>query len=190
MNRIPTIAVVLAALLAAGSAAAQSKPQGYLCCNMRSDGQWISDSNYDESGKTLIPLGTPVKVTGYGRNRVNLEFATGRQTLGNDYSRSVPLEDFARRYVVPEDPNVKLVNYAPKIQAAIKSARVTNGMTREQVLMALGYPIASETPHLDMATWRYWLWSFDPFQVRFDDAGRVAEVSAESRALLDKVYLK
>ena len=53
--------------------------------------------------------------------------------------------------------------------------------------MALGWPIASENPHLDLKTWRYWLWSFDEFQVRFDDAGRVSEVSAESRELLDKV---
>ena len=186
MNRI----LACAALLLAGAACAQDKPQGYLCCNMRTDGKWISDSNYDESGKTLIPLGTPVKVTGYGRNRVNVEFAEGAQQIGNDYSRSLRIEEFAKRYVVSEDPLLKLATYPPKIQAAIKSARVANGMTREQVVMALGWPMASENPHLDLKTWRYWLWTFDEFQVRFDDQGRVAEVSAESRELLDRVYLR
>lgn len=177
--------------LAAAGAFAQDKPQGYLCCNMRTDGKWISDSNYEESGKTLIPLGTPIKVTGYGRNRVNVELSPGgAQTIGNDYSRSIALDAFAKRYVVAEDPLQKVAGYPPKIQAAIKSARVANGMTREQVIMALGWPIASENPHLDLKTWRYWLWSFDEFQVRFDDAGRVSEVSAESRELLDKVYLR
>lgn len=189
MNR--KLACVGTMLLLAGSAFAQEKPQGYLCCNMRTDGKWISDSNYEESGKTLIPLGTPVKVTGYGRNRVNVELSPGgAQTIGNDYSRSVPPEAFAKRYVVAEDPLQKVAGYPPKIQAAIRSARVANGMTRDQVIMALGWPIASENPHLDLKTWRYWLWSFDEFQVRFDDAGRVSEVSAESRELLDKVYLR
>ncbi len=53
---------------------------------------------------------------------------------------------FAKRYVVAENPLDKIAALPPKMQTAIKSARVTNGMTREQVLMALGYPIASETP--------------------------------------------
>ena len=37
---------------------------------------------------------------------------------------------------------------------------------RDQVIIALGYPISSETPHLDARTWRYWLWTFSPFDVR------------------------
>ncbi len=190
MNRRLSAAAGVLALLAASAAFAQDKPQGFLCCNMRTDGQWISDSNYAEGSKTIIPLGTPVKVTGYGRNRVNVAFADGAQQIGNDYSRNLRIEEFAKRYVVAEDPLQKLAGYAPKIQTAIRSARVTNGMTREQVIMALGWPMASENPHLDAATWRYWLWTFDEFQVRFDDSGRVSEVAAESRELLDRVYLR
>ncbi len=179
-----------ALLLAASAAFAQDMPQGFLCCNMRTDGRWISDSNYEESGKTMIPLGTPAKVTGYGRNRVYVQFPEGAQELGNDYSRNLRPEEFARRYIVAENPLDKVVNLPPKFQAAIKSARVTNGMTREQVVMALGWPMASENPHLDLDTWRYWRWTFDAFTVRFDPQGRVAEVSADSRELLDKVYLR
>jgi hypothetical protein len=37
---------------------------------MRTDGSWISDINYAENGKRVIPLGTPLKATGYGRHRV------------------------------------------------------------------------------------------------------------------------
>jgi outer membrane protein assembly factor BamE (lipoprotein component of BamABCDE complex) len=62
-------------------------------------------------------------------------------------------------------------------------------MTRDQVLMALGYPIASETPHLDLRTWKYWLWTFSEYRVRFDEQGRVAEVMADDRDTLDRVYL-
>jgi hypothetical protein len=190
MNRTLHAARAAALLLCAAAAFAQDKPQGFLCCNMRSDGKWISDSNYEENGKTMIPLGTPAKVTAYGRNRVYVEFPEGAQQIGNDYSRSLRPEEFARRYVVAENPLEKLVNMPPKIQAAIKSARVTNGMTREQVIMALGWPMASENPHLDLNVWHYWLWTFQSFEVRFDDSGRVSEVSAGTRDLLDRVYLR
>lgn len=186
-----TLRNLLLATLAATtlSAAAQDRPQGYLCCNMRSDGKWISDSNYDESGKFVVPLGTPAKVTGYGRYRVYVDLPSGSQTIGNDYSRSIEMGAFAKRYVVAENPLDKIAALPPKMQTAIKSARVTNGMTREQVLMALGYPIASETPHLDLRTWKYWLWTFSEYRVRFDDQGRVAEVMADDRDTLDRVYL-
>ena len=44
------------------AAAADAKYDGFLCCNMRSDGSWFSDSNYAENGKRVIPAGTPVNL--------------------------------------------------------------------------------------------------------------------------------
>jgi hypothetical protein len=152
---------------------------------MRSDGQWISDSNYAESGKFVIPAGTPIKVLDYGRYRVMVELppgnghASGKQTLGNDYSRELSMESFARRYVVAENPNEKLALWPKKVQDAVTSARVTRGMTREQVLMALGYPMASENPHLDAPVWRYWLWTFSEFKVFFNEQGEVSGVQTD-----------
>lgn len=174
-----TLSTVAAACLLAAAAQAQPKPEGYLCCNLRSDGRWISDSNYQESGKFVIPLGTPAKVTDYGRYRVSIQLPDGAQTLGNDYSRDLALPAFARRYVVPEDPQTKLRGFPKKVQDAITSMRVTRGMTREQVLMAIGYPISSETPHLDAKVWKYWLWTFSPFDVQFDGNGLVTGVDTD-----------
>jgi hypothetical protein len=176
-------------LLATPLALAQAKAEGYLCCNMRSDGRWISDSNYAESGKFVIPAGTPVKVLDYARYSVIVEFpaagpntaahASGKQTLGNDYSRELPMTSFAARYVVADNPASKLASYPKKIQDAITSARVTKGMNREQVLMALGYPMASENPHLDAHVWRYWLWTFSEFKVFFNEQGEVSGVQTD-----------
>ena len=173
---------VIAALLLGGlssSVMAQANFDGFLCCNMRTDGSWISDSNYAESGKKLIPVGTPTRVTGYGRNRVQVEIAGSKQAIGNDYSRDIQLPAFAQRYVVTEDPARKIAGYAPKVRDAIKSARITKGMTREQVLMAVGYPISSENPNLDAPVWRTWLGSFSEFQVLFDGTGRVRAVETD-----------
>jgi hypothetical protein len=161
---------------------------GYLCCNMRSDGSWISDSNYLEAGKTIVPLGTPVTVLGFGRYRVNVKINGQPQTIGNDYSRYVAMDVFAKRYVVKDDPRAQLAGMPPKIRRAVDSARVTKGMTRDQVLMALGYPMASENPHLDGPMWKYWLWTFQPFRVHFDGDGVVNRVSG-SEDTLANVYL-
>lgn len=167
-----------AALLAvAGSASAQATWDGWLCCNMRTDGSWISDSNYAENGKTVIPAGTPVRVAGYGRHRVRLEIDGARQALGNDYSRDLDLETFARRYVLTEDPTARMAAWPQSVQDAVRRARLTAGMTREQVLASMGYPISSENPDLDEPLWRYWLSSFDEVQVHFDGAGRVTDVT-------------
>jgi hypothetical protein len=172
-------AAIGAGLALSATWAAQAQEQGYLCCNMRSDGSWISDSNYAESGKHLLPFGTPLRVTGQGRYRVHVEIDGKRLAIGNDYSRDQAMDVFTRRYVVPEDPRTLVAALPARLRQAIESARGTPGMTRGQVAIALGWPISSENPHLDARVWKYWLWSFSPFEVVFDDAGRVATVRSD-----------
>lgn len=180
MSRRPArVAPWLLVAACAAPALAQPSFEGYLCCNLRTDGRWISDINCAEAGKTMLPLGTPVKVLGHGRQRVHLEIAGQRQDLGNDYSRTLNLEQFARRYIVPEDPRAKLEGLPPRIRDAIDSARVTRGMTREQVAMAVGWPVTSENPHLDAREWRHWLWTFSEFVVHFGPDGRVTDVQTD-----------
>jgi hypothetical protein len=186
-----TLNALIFAALALGSAAAfaEEKTVGFLCCNMRTDGSWISDINYDENGKQMIPVGAPVKVTGFGRNRVKIEVNGKSQAIGNDYSRDLSLDVFAKRYVVADDPKVKIAGYPKKIQDAIATARIAAGMTREQVLMSVGYPVSSENHNLDEKTWRFWLSSFAEFHVNFDDSGKVigveADMDTKSKVLMD-----
>jgi len=186
------VVFLLAVVPAAPTAAyAQSSDlgEGFLCCNMRTKGDWISDSNYMEAGKTMIRFGTRAKFAGFGRYRVHLEIDGKRQSIGNDCSRDLSMEVFARRYLVKDDPRPKVAAAPPKVRSAIESARVTKGMTREQVLVALGYPISSENPHLDAPIWKYWLWSFSPFTVHFDANGRVNKVATDPETMA-KVYLE
>ncbi len=179
-TRLAVSLFALATLATTHAVSAQEKYDGYLCCNLRSDGSWISDSNYAEAGKRVIPAGTPVSITGYGRQRVHLRIDGQKQSIGNDYSRDLDLGAFAQRYVVTEDPKVALATWPAKIQDAIQHARITSGMSRAQVLMALGYPISSENPDLEANLWRYWLSSFAEFQVQFDGAGRVSDITTDA----------
>lgn len=185
MRAAPPIRRSFAPLLAAAvfvlpvTLPAQPQPEGFTCCNLRTDGSWISDANYAESGKKMIPAGTPAKVTGYGRYRVHIDMGGQKQSIGNDYSRDLEMGAFAQRYIVTEDPKVKLASWPPAIQAAVKAAKVMVGMTKDQVLMSVAYPMTSENPSLDAPVWRYWLSSFAEFQVVWDDKGRVKEITTD-----------
>jgi hypothetical protein len=174
------ISAISAALLT-GTSLAQPMLEGYLCCNMRSDSNgWISDINYNESGKQVVPLGTPAKVTRYGKNRLTFDTPFSRKSyqIGNDYSRNLDMGSFAERYIVAEDPSKKFATFPPKIQNAIKTMKVMRGMTKEQVLMAIGYPIGNETPILE-DSWRYWYWTFSPFTLHWDENGRIDRIETD-----------
>lgn len=185
MNIRWTVALgVVLGTICAGVVNAQALPepaQGFLCCNMRTDGSWISDINYAGDGKTIIPAGTPVKALSYGRHRVKVEIKGEKQSIGNDYSRDLDLLTFAKRYIVPTDPTTKLGSYPPRIRRAIERSKLMPGMNREQVLMSVGYPVSSETPSLDAKTWRFWLSSFAEFQVVFDEQGLLKQVITDQQ---------
>ena len=149
---------------------------------MRSDGSWISDINYDENGKKIIPVGTPANVTGFGRYRVKVEINGKKQEIGNDYSRDLANDVFAKRYVVLDDPAAKIATFPKKIQDAIAQARLVPGMTRDQVLMSVGYPVSSENHNLDDKTWRFWISSFSEFRAHFDDSGHLTSVDGDADA--------
>ena len=181
-------AIVVPATVTVAHAQRPSPPpgpmiNGYLCCNMRTYGDSISDINYDEQGTSIVAVGTPARITAYDFRWFNLDLAGKPQRIKNDYSRNIPLPAFAQRYVVTEDPKQKMAAFAPAVRDAILAVKVMPGMTREQVLMAIGYPVASENPSLDAPVWRYWRDSWSEFQVQFDERGLVKTVVGDPVAL-------
>ena len=179
MFRLPSTLTAATLGLLTTVASAQPTPDGFLCCNMRTDGAWISDSNYADSSKRVIPVGTPVQVTGYGRYRVNVVIDGTKQDLGNDYSRSLDMGEFMQRYVVRRDPQRRIAGFPPPVQRAIREAKLRRGMSRDQVLMAIGYPAHNYNPSLDARSWKYWLHRSGAFEVMFDGSGHVSDVMAE-----------
>lgn len=87
----------------------------------------------------------------------------------------------------PPTPS-SLATFPPKIRLAITEGKLTGGMTREQVLMAVGYPISSENPNLDASLWRYWRTSFAEYQVQFGPSGKLVKVTADPQ-LMNLVWI-
>jgi hypothetical protein len=57
---------------------------------------------------------------------------------------------------------------ANKFEKQIQQGIVEPGMTKQEVLMALGYPPAHRTPSIEQPIWTYWRNRWDVFMVYFD----------------------
>ena len=167
------------ALLAAACAAtafAQELPQGHTCCNLHYSGDWISDANW--TSLPMIPAGAPIKVISYGwNNRAAVEIDGKPFRLGHDYGRAEEsLEKFVSKYVLRDDPRERIARYPEKVRAAIHAGKVIPGMTREQVIVAVGHPPTHQTRTLEAPVWNHWWNRYSRFEVHWDDKGRVEKV--------------
>lgn len=168
-----TFALAALALLAGGCTTSNipSPYEGqtrYLCCNLHYEKPTIADVNFQQG--TLVPLGTPVRITTVKGRAVTFEAAgypplTAVLKYGRD---NLSMDAFVNRLFVERDPRAKLTHLPKKTRELIEAGQVDAGMTRDQVLMALGYPPAHRTPNLDSSQWIYWQNRWKSFLVDFD----------------------
>lgn len=120
----------------------------YTCCNLRYEGDWISDANW--MGLPFVPAGARIVIKDYGRHHANVLIDGRPMRIGLDYGREQQsVQQFAPTLVTQADPRVRLASYEARVQAAIRAGQVLPGMTREQVTMALGPPRSDGTRSLD-----------------------------------------
>lgn len=58
----------------------------------------------------------------------------------------------------------------------VESGTVMKGMSKDAVILAIGYPPQHETPSLESREWKYWVNRFNTKLIRFDDSGKVSEI--------------
>jgi len=136
---------------------------GYACCNLRYDGDQIKDSNLGQL--PFIAAGTPVRVKTIDDNvaQVDVDGRPMRMVLENRGAETI--QQWLARIVVGEDPRTRLAAFPPAVRDAIRAGKLAKGMTREQVIMAVGYPQTSDKLPLDGPHWRYWWSGFSPYYV-------------------------
>lgn len=178
----PFALCVLALAGAAPPAQAQAPKvvaDGFLCCNLRVSGNWASDANDPRSGGRVLPAGSKVIGLTYGSAQVDVEIGGSKVSIGNDYSRNLPMEQFAARWIVPKDPTLEMRNWSAKMQQAIKGGRLMRGMERRQVLMAVGWPTMGNTPNTEDPVWTYPASNGYQYKVVFDERWRVKAIDAD-----------
>jgi len=171
-----------------GSAGPQALPrQGYACCSLHYSRDWINDGNYAEL--PMIAAGTPIEVLSYGSNRAYVKVAGKPMRLGHDYGRDQEsLEAWVDKIVVNNDPRPRIATYPPAIQAAIREGKVVVGMTREQAIASIGYPLTSENASLNDSVWRVWRSSHGEYQLNFGPDGRVKSITGDGSVTSLVIY--
>ena len=139
---------------------------GFACCNLRHSGDQLSEANYAQL--PFIPLGTPVTIRAMDDARAIVEVNGKQLSLRPDPAQTrETATQWLERTVLPDDPRRKLESFPAGVRSAIQSARLVKGMTREQVIMAIGYPHLDDKKGLDAPSWRYWWSSFESFYVHW-----------------------
>ena len=124
----------------------------------------------------LIPVNTPVKLLNITSKTIEVEVYNSSQKLlvknvekhtGDDVYRAFD-KLFARK-------KVNLSKFTSLELDHIKSGTVANGMSKDAVIIAIGYPPITETTNLDSNLWVYWSGRFNKFNVHFKD-GKVSKV--------------
>jgi hypothetical protein len=175
MKNALRIACLAALGLASHGAFAQDKPQGYTCCNFHHEKDWISDANWRYL--PMIPAGSKIKVLDYGSNRATVEIDGKPMRIGHDYGRrEETLQQYIQKLVVKNDPRAKVAKYPEKIRNAVKSGALIPGMTREQVIISVGYPPTHKTPSLDSSVWNHWGSRAGRYEVHWTGKGTVQKL--------------
>lgn len=160
---------------------------GYACCNLHYNGDRISDANFSQF--PFIPAGSPVKVRHVDVAGAEIEVAGKTMFLVVEAGRSgATAQEWVDRLVIADDPRQRLERYPANVRNAIVAGQLTKGMTREQVVMAIGHPQADEAQGRAGSHTRYWWSSFVPYYVYWGKNGTVARVEGPAEALAKMVY--
>jgi hypothetical protein len=145
------------------------------CCNIHYEGEEVNDANYFVGA--MIPAGTPVQVQSMTGNSVTFTADRKKLTLVHTYGRDQEsLQQYVNKILVPDDPKAELARFPHAVQQAIHDGRVEKGMTRQQVIMSLGYPPTHRTASTTSNEWTYWYNRWVTYKVQFDDRGVVSNV--------------
>ena len=179
-RRMAALASLIAlALPALGSSMACSRHafvvegggQTFLMTNLHPDGhRRIVSVNYTSPrGGTLLPLCTPVTIERIQTKRITFRVDTTglRYTYTLHRSSRSPIDAHVQRYFGTQCPDLRTMS--PEDQAGVQNGQVYQGMTKQGVIMAIGYPPEHKTPTLDGDVWRYWASSINTFEVYFTD---------------------
>ena len=172
--RAQTLVLGMTALALVAGCAAKRPPHPltneyrYTCCNIRYEKDEINDANYQVG--TIIPFGTRVQILEVRDDRVRFQPEGGTPiTLFIRYGTAIPLEQHLSRLFLTADPKAKLPKKMPaKKRQLLDQGVVEPGMTREEVLLAIGYPPAHRTPSLSANSWHYWQNRWIQFDVFFN----------------------
>ncbi len=141
----------------------------------------ISMVNYKTG--MIIPAGTEVKDVqlterGFFRKVKEIMFTTVEGGMDyvirydERYAPGMSIGEVRDRFISNKTLEELTEGMTDKEKECVKDGILKEGISKEAVLVAWGYPPSHETPSLDMSMWRYWLNRFRQKPIYFDDNGK------------------
>lgn len=123
-----------------------------------------------------LPINSPVEILDSTEETITVRAPEiGRRfTIHNEPAYTgEDIRGLYERYFGPEP--VDLSGFSEVARRAIRNGRVREGMSKEAVLLARGYPPVHHTPSTAANTWTYWVGRFEKRRIEFD-RGRVVRI--------------
>jgi len=145
------------------------------CCNIHAEGDDINDANYYVG--SLVAAGTPVQVQSVTTDSITFTAAGRKVILHHQYGTAQEsMRQYIDKILVADDPRARIASYQSAVQDAIRESRVERGMTRDQVILAIGYPATHKTPSTEASEWLYWYNHWVTYRVEFGPDGKVSDI--------------
>ncbi len=151
----------------------------------------IESTNYHKG--VIIPFGTKVKNVNCVGNIIEFreEDTPGAKfKIFNIYKYSlIPAEDLLSRYFSSSDPktdNGDFAGLSSQEKKNIEDGVIAEGMSKEAVIIAYGYPPKHRTPELTDNVWYYWYTRTIVDQVKFSNNKVVSIERTDSAKIFGK----
>ncbi|MFC1840348.1 hypothetical protein ACFL1N_12255 [Thermodesulfobacteriota bacterium] len=138
-----------------------------------------SYANYTDPGEghVILPVNTPVEIKKWGRRGFIVINKNNKEKILFEYHAKrmqMSIQDYLKH--ITSSSEVSLGKLSKKDKKGIEEGKASKGMTKDGVMMALGYPATHKTPSLKSDKWIYWANRFRTLAVNFDEDGVVTSV--------------
>lgn len=138
----------------------------------------ILSTNYHVGA--ILPAGSKIKLGEVETKSIRFTDANGTEyrIICELKFNNVPGPELAKRLFGASDPMAKggkFEKFTKDERDFIKAGYVREGMSRDAVLMAYGYPPTIRTPDVSQSIWTFWKNRWVTEIARFDESGKVVE---------------
>lgn len=177
-NITRTLAILAALAVVAGCGTSPIKrTEGktvYTQINLWVNGDEHLTTNYRAGWR--LPVNSKVRILDTSGDAIDVRVADSGRTFAitnvAKYSGQ-NIQSIYDRYFAPSPHD--LDGFGRSEAQAIRNGKVEEGMRKQAVIAARGYPPAHQTPSTDADQWKYWRTRFNTILVRFDN-GRVSTI--------------
>ncbi|MBN2351218.1 MAG: hypothetical protein JXD23_01520 [Spirochaetales bacterium] len=132
--------------------------------------------NFQQAG--LIPAGTEVVFASLNEKQFSFIVKEKARTYYylNHKQSNEPFESHLLRFFGPSWDPEKITRLPDQDREGVRTGKPAVGMTREGIILAMGWPPRLENPDLKASRWRYWRHRFDTIAIEFGPDDTVVNI--------------